>query len=199
MAKSTIRPVLSLCVSFSRTGSEWYKYLNFLHNSQWITFPIKSSQVLNSFCANLLHLLIMWSIVWSLSPHYYRDEMFASVVGCYWSSSDKSLQLCWTLPNILTDLCGAVVWTVSVLLRISSSTSLFSKFFGIVPRAPIVIGITVTFVFHSFFSYLAKSRCLSTYFFSLCWNGKVIAFSSFYLRSLLLLIIFFVISFINKS
>ena len=50
---------------------------NFLHYSQWITLPTQSGRVLYSFCANLLHWLIMWVIVslimWvivsSLSPH----------------------------------------------------------------------------------------------------------------------------------
>ena len=39
---------------------------NFLHNSQWITFPIQSSIVLYSFCASLLHSL-MELIILSLS------------------------------------------------------------------------------------------------------------------------------------
>ena len=48
--------------------SVWSNF-NFLHNSQWITFPTQSCLVLYSFCANLLHSLIMWVIVSSLSPH----------------------------------------------------------------------------------------------------------------------------------
>ena len=43
--------------------------LNFLLNSQWITFPTHSYLVLYSFNANLLHSLIMWLMVSSLSPH----------------------------------------------------------------------------------------------------------------------------------
>ena len=64
------------CLSFSRTDSGLYIYhlfawsnLTFLHNSQWITFPIQSYLVLHSLCANFLHLLIMGFIVSSLSPH----------------------------------------------------------------------------------------------------------------------------------
>ena len=44
-------------------------YLNFLHISQWITLPTQSCFALYSFCSNLLHSLIMWLIVSSLSPH----------------------------------------------------------------------------------------------------------------------------------
>ena len=43
--------------------------LNFLHNSQSITFPTQSCRVLYSSCANLPHSLIMWLIASSLSPH----------------------------------------------------------------------------------------------------------------------------------
>ena len=65
----------SLCVAFSRTGAGLCIYhlfiwsnLNFLHISQWITLPTQSCLVLYSFCANLLHSLIMWLMVSSLSP-----------------------------------------------------------------------------------------------------------------------------------
>ena len=42
---------------------------NFLHNSLWITFPTQLCLVLYSLCSNLLHLLITWLIISSLSPH----------------------------------------------------------------------------------------------------------------------------------
>ena len=42
---------------------------NFLQTSQWINFPTQSSLVLYSFCANLLHSLIMGLMILSLSPH----------------------------------------------------------------------------------------------------------------------------------
>ena len=66
----------SLRVSFSRTGAGlcihhlfvWSNW-NFLHISHLITLPTQSCLVLYSFCANLLHSLIMWLIVSSLSPH----------------------------------------------------------------------------------------------------------------------------------
>ena len=67
---------LYLKIPFSRADSwlciyhlfAWSSF-NFLHNSQWITLPTQLYLVLYSFCANLLHLLNMWLIVLSLSPH----------------------------------------------------------------------------------------------------------------------------------
>ena len=66
----------SLCMSFSRTGAGlciyhlfvWSNW-NFLHISQWTTLRTQSCLALYSFCANLMHSLIMWLIVSSLSPH----------------------------------------------------------------------------------------------------------------------------------
>ena len=59
----------SLCVSFSGTGSGFCIYhlfvrsnYNLLQNFQWITLPIQSCLVLYSFCACLLHSLILWLI-----------------------------------------------------------------------------------------------------------------------------------------
>ena len=69
------KPHCSLCVSFFRTDSGLCIYhlfvwsnLNFLHSSLWNTLPTQWCLVLYSFCANLLHLLIVWLIVSSLSP-----------------------------------------------------------------------------------------------------------------------------------
>ena len=67
---------MSLCGSFSWTGAGLCIYhlfvwsnLNFLHISPWITLPTQSCLALYSLCATLLHSLIMWLIVLSLSPH----------------------------------------------------------------------------------------------------------------------------------
>ena len=50
---------------------------------------------------------------------------------------------------------------VYTLPLISKSSSPFTNFWVTVPRAPITDGITITFMFHSFFSVL--KQCLSTY------------------------------------
>ena len=66
----------SLCVPFSNTDTGLCIYhlfvwsnLNFLHISQWITLLTQSCLILYSFCANLLHSLIMWFMISSLSLH----------------------------------------------------------------------------------------------------------------------------------
>ena len=86
----------------------------------------------------------------------------------HWGLSDcKSPQVSRTLHNIHADIINAVVWVVS-------TRPLLSKYFTyifitsvIAPRA-LITSITVTFMFHSFFSPLASFRYLC--FFSLSFS-----------------------------
>ena len=79
----------------------------------------------------------------------------------HWSlSNNKSSQVSWTLLNILVDLNNAVVWMASTRPLISKSSSPFTNHLVTVPSVPITIGITVTFMFPSFFSSQARSRYL---------------------------------------
>ena len=88
-----------LCVSFSRTGAGFsifhlsvWSNLNFLHISLWITLTTQLCLVLCSFCANLLHSLIMWLIVWSLS------------------ADSQHLLFCWVVSIL------ALIWLVLIAL-----------------------------------------------------------------------------------
>ena len=83
-------------------------------------------------------------------------------------SDSKSPQISRTLLSIQADLNNVVVWIVSSCLLISKSYSSFINPSVTVPRAPITIGIIITFMFHSFFNYLARSIYLS--FFLLSFN-----------------------------
>ena len=71
--------------------------LNFLHISQWITLPTQSCLVFYSFCANLLHSLIMWLMVPSASPHN-QHLLFCCVLSI--------LALIWLVLMML--LCPAI-------------------------------------------------------------------------------------------
>ena len=87
----------------------------------------------------------------------------------HWSLSDsKSPQVSRTLLSILADLNKAAVWIVSSRPLISKSSTPCINLLVTVPKVPITIDIAVTFMFHSFFNSLARSRYLS--FFSLFFN-----------------------------
>ena len=84
----------------------------------------------------------------------------------HWSlSNSKSPLVSSTLLSILIDLNNAV-WLISTQPLISMSSSPCTNPLVTVPSAPITIGITVTFIFHNFFSSLARSRYLSLFSFS---------------------------------
>ena len=72
------------------------------------------------------------------------------------------------LISILADLNNTVVRMVSNSLLIFKFFSLCINPSVIVPRPPITIGITVTYMFHNFFNSIARSSYLS--FFWCCFN-----------------------------
>ena len=108
----------------------------------------------------------------------------------YWSLSDrKSPQVSRTRLRILAVLSNAVVWIVSTRPPTSKSSRPFNNPLVIVPSAPITIGTIVTFMFHSFFNSLARSRYLS--FFSLSF--RYIMWSAGTAKSTIFQILFFLL------
>ena len=82
-------------------------------------------------------------------------------------------QVSRTLLRILAVLNNAIVWMVSARPPTSKSSSPFCNPFVTVPKAPITIGIIVTFMFHIFFYSLGISRYLSLfslYFSFILWS-----------------------------
>ena len=102
-------------------------------------------------------------------------------------SDSKSPHVSRTFLSILANLNNAVVWMVSTRPLISKSSSSFINPLVTVPRAPITIGINVTFMFHSFFCSPARSSDLS--FFSHSFNFTL--WSAGTAKSTLLLFTFF--------
>ena len=82
-------------------------------------------------------------------------------------SDSKSPQVSRTLLSILDVFNNAVVWMVSTWPPTFKSSRPLNNPLLTVPKAPITIGIIVTFMFHSFFNSLARSRYLSLFSHSL--------------------------------
>ena len=76
-------------------------------------------------------------------------------------SDSKSPQVSRTRLRILAVLSNAVIWIVSTRPLTSKSSRPFNNPLVIVPKAPITNDTIVTFMFHSFFNSLARSRYLS--------------------------------------
>ena len=106
----------------------------------------------------------------SQGPSYYHLYSFESfshqghLMVSHWSLTDiMSPQVSRTLLSILAVFNNAVVWMVSTRPPTSKSSRPFNNPSVTVPKAPITIGIIITFMFHSFFNPLARSRYLSLF------------------------------------
>ena len=120
---------------------------------------------------------IFYFIAGSLLYYYYSLKVFHISVS-WWSSTGV-----WVTASLLKSPgLFSVFWPISINLvfrmvficpLISKSSSPFINPYVIVPRALITIGINVTFVIHSFFSSLARSKYLS--FFSISFNFTLLS------------------------
>ena len=111
----------------------------------------------------------------------------------HWSLSDsKSPQVSRTCLRILAVLSNAVIWIVSTRPPTSRS---FNNPLVTAPKAPIKIGIIVTFMFHSFFNSLAMSRYLS--FFS--HSFRFILWSAGTAKLTILQILFFLLIIVRSG
>ena len=82
----------------------------------------------------------------------------------HWRLSDSKFpQVSTTLLSILADFNAAVIWMISILLLITSSSNPIPSPLMSVPSALTTIGITVTLMFYVFFV-----------FFSVLWQGPSI-------------------------
>ena len=98
--------------------------------------------------------------------YYYSLEFFTQrhLMVFHWSLSDsKCPQVSRTLLSILAVFSNAVVWMVSTRPSTTKSSSPFNNPLVTVPKASITIDIIVTFMFHSFFNSLARSKYLSLF------------------------------------
>ena len=114
---------------------------------------------------HLFYLFICLLIIYSFRVFHI------SVSWCFFHrslSGSKSPEVSRTRLRILAVLSNAVVWIVSTRPPTSKSSRPLNNPLVIVPNAPITIGTIVTFMFHSLFNSLARSRYLS--FFSLSFR-----------------------------
>ena len=118
------------------------------------------------------------------------------LVVFHWSLSDsKSPQVSRTRLSIRAVLSNAVVWIVPTRPPTSKSSRPFNNPLVIVPSAPITIGTIVTFMFHSFFNSLARSKYLS--FFSLSFRFTLCSAGTAKSTILQLLFFFFFFFFVD--
>ena len=109
-------------------------------------------------------------------------------------ADSKSPQVSRTLLSILADLSNAVVSMVSTHPLASKSPSPSTNPLVTVPRVPITIGITVAFMFPSFFNSLTMSRYFSFFSFSFNFTLWSAWATKSTIRQILFSFLFFIIS-----
>ena len=177
---------IEVYVSHSQGHAALYIYhlfvwsnLNFLHISRCITLSTQSCLIL------LLLLFTLWEFFISALPDGFSLKF-------EWQQSP---QLSSTLLSINIVLNNVVVWMVSSRPLISKSSSPFNNPFVTVSKAPILIGIIVTFMFHRFFNSLARSRYFSffslSFSFNLCSAGTAKSTGFFFASSLFFIFFLF--------
>ena len=109
------------------------------------------------FCFNIYH--YYYHCCWYY--YYWSFSHQRKLMVFHWRLSDsKSPQVSRTLLSILAVFNNAVVWMVSSRAPTSKSSRPFNNPLVTVPKAPLTIGIIVTFMFNSFFNSLSRSRYL---------------------------------------
>ena len=103
-----------------------------------------------------LSIIISFFVFWYYYHYYYYSfssflHQPLAIVSHTSLSDSKSPQISRTLLSILADLNNAVVWMVSTRPLISKFSSPCSNPLVTVRRAPIPIGLTVTFMFQRLF------------------------------------------------
>ena len=136
-----------------------------------------------------LRFLLQKIIIYSFWVFHISVSWWFFTGVCVAASLLKSPQVFRTSLRILAVLSNAVLWIVSTRPATSKSSRPFHKPLVIVPNSPITIGAIVTFMFHSFFNSLARSRYLS--FFSL--SLRFILWSAGTAKSTVFQILFFLL------
>ena len=100
-------------------------------------------------------------------------------------SDSKSPQVSRTLLSIVFDPSNTVIRMVSTRLLISRFSNTCTSPLVSAPNASITIGITITFMFHSFLSSLASSRYLSLFLLSFSFTQWSSGTAKFTIRQIL--------------
>ena len=136
----------------------------------WVLFLLFILVLVLVLVVVVVLLLLIIIIIYSLEFSHQRKLMVF-----HWRLCDsKSPQVSRTLLSILAVFNNAVIWMVFTRSPTSKSSRPFNNPLVTVPKVHITIGIIVTFMFHSFFNSLARSRYLSlfSHFFSfILWSA----------------------------
>ena len=124
--------------------------------------------ILNSHCSyksSVIFLLSLWSISSSTSSFWIVPRWFLPTDMLYFLryGVNKTPHTSVTFLRILMVCIKTVFCNSVIFVSIPMAFNLFSSGVAVVPRAPTTNGTMVTFIFHTFFSSLARSKYLSIF------------------------------------
>ena len=139
-----------------------------------------NAESFSTYILNIYDLVWFGLVLWHIN-HFKlfnaRSTLYIYWMVFHWSLIDsKSPQVSRTLLSILAVLSNAVIWILSTRPPTSKSSRPFNNPLVIVPKAPITIDTIVTFMFHSFFNSLARSRYSSLFshsFSFILWSAEI--------------------------
>ena len=135
-----------------------------MHQLQLVQ-PSPSSSNFFSFLARSKYFTILFIAFFLLLLFIIFISHQRKLMGFHWRLSDsKSPQVSRILLSILAVFNNDVFWVVSTRSPTSKSSSPFNNPLVTVPKAPIPMGIIVTFMFQSFFQFNSKVELLTFLF-----------------------------------
>ena len=146
-------------------------YLLILFYSLTDSFLSGGTAISINFFLFLLLLLLLLLLLVVVVVVVFQSLLVVPIGFTGYLRSSKFPQVSTTLLSILADLSHPVVCSVLISFLISNTISLFAKPLKNVSKVASSMDITITFVFHCFFSSLAWSKHLSIFLlflFSLC-------------------------------
>ena len=157
----------------SSVNTETFFYIYVSRSLYFLT-----STIMYSVCilSNECNILLYHSFLYYYYHHYYYS-------------------ISRTLRSTLAEINNVIVLIVSTLLLFQKFSIPFINPLVTVPRIPITISVIVTFMFHSFFSSLAKLRYFS--FFLLSFNFTLRSART--AKSAILLVLFFLLIIIRSG
>ena len=118
--------------------------------SCWST--VRNVNILRGICPQRVWNLIFRCLMILLFYSFESFSLLRLLMVSHWSLSDcKTKQFARTLQSMLAYFSYVVVWMVSTCPLISKSLSTFTSSLGIDTSAPMITGITVTFMCYSCF------------------------------------------------
>ena len=159
-------------------------FFNFLARSWYFAVPadhrVKLKECEKKDKSTILPILFFFYYYYNYYYYYYFTscKVFTPVLaGRLWVESEWH-RVSQILLSILVLLNNIVVWMASILPWLFNCSNPLFKHLGTIPKVPAITGITISCMFNSFFSSLARSKYLSIFSLSFIFTSLFLFINS---------------------